>query len=103
MAISEEKTRVTITLGNALLEKIDEYCANTSQTRSGYITSVVGRDLYAQSQTMGQLSALMQQMFGQFSAEFGENCEQKRLEDATQEELQQALWGEAYGQRPAGL
>lgn len=100
MAISEDKTRVTITLGNALLEKIDEYCANTSQTRSGYIASVVGRDLYTQSQTMGQVSAAIQQMLGQLGADLGG---EKTLVDASTEELQQALWGEAYGQRPAGL
>lgn len=102
MAISEDKSRVTITLSNGLLEKLDSYCDATGQTRSGYIASVVGRDLYVVNRTMGGLSDAIQGAFGQLSADFG-GTEQKLIADATPEDLQRALWGEAYGQRPAGL
>lgn len=98
MAVSEEKTRVAITLGNTLLARIDDYCERTSQTRSGYIASVVGRDLESQRAVLdGVLGAFSEVLSGMASEQSA------TLEDASKEDLVKALWGEDYGKRPAGL
>lgn len=98
MAVSEEKTRVAITLGNTLLARIDDYCERTSQTRSGYIASVVGRDLESQRVVLdGVLEAFSEVLSGVASER------SKTLEDASKDDLLKALWGDDYGKRPAGL
>ena len=101
MAISEEKTRVAITLGNTLLARIDDYCERTSQTRSGYIASVVGRDLESQRAVLdGVMDAFTELLAGVISEQ---EEKPKTLEEASQEDLLKALWGEDYGKRPDGL
>lgn len=102
MAISEEKTRVAITLGNTLLAKIDDYCERTSQTRSGYIASVVGRDLESQRAVLdGVMGAIGDLLAGAIDDQTANKS--VSLEDASKEDLLKALWGEDYGKRPAGL
>lgn len=46
MAISDEKTRVQISLGNDLLAALDDYCAKTGMSRSAYIAFVVSQNIY---------------------------------------------------------
>lgn len=72
MAISEEKTRVAITLGNTLLAKIDDYCERTSQTRSGYIASVVGRDLESQRVVLDGLMGTVCELLASAISEQGD-------------------------------
>ena len=43
--ISENKTRVQVTLGNELLGKLDEFCRRTGMTRSSYISYIVATSL----------------------------------------------------------
>lgn len=40
--ISDEKTRVQITIPKSLVEKIDELCARTGMTRSAWIIYTLG-------------------------------------------------------------
>ena len=101
MAISEDKTRVAITLGNTLLAKIDDYCERTSQTRSGYIASVVGRDLESQRAVLDGMMGAVTELLAGAIAEQGEKP--ATLEGASREELLKALWGDDYGKRPEGL
>ena len=46
MAISENKTRIQITLGNDVLAMLDDYCEKTGMSRSAYIAFVISQQLY---------------------------------------------------------
>lgn len=43
--MKDARTRVTITVGNGLLSRIDEYCDRTGLTRSGFIQFVCAQQL----------------------------------------------------------
>ena len=45
MATREGKTRITITLGDAVLEKLDAYCEMSGLSRSAVIGDIVGTNL----------------------------------------------------------
>lgn len=45
MATAEGKTRVQVTLGNEVLEKLDEFCRRTGMSRSSYISYIVATTL----------------------------------------------------------
>lgn len=45
MAVSDKKTRITITLGNSVLEKLDAYCETSGLSRSAAIGDIVGTNL----------------------------------------------------------
>lgn len=45
MAVGTGRTRISITLGNAVLEKLDQYCAQSGLTRSAVIGDLVGTNL----------------------------------------------------------
>ena len=94
MPISEHKTRVAITVDDVLLAKMDSYLEKTRQTRSQFITGLVGRELANQDAVMeGVMSAL--------------NTLVDRLAHdsdlANAEDIGRALYGEDWGKRPAGL
>ena len=100
MAVSEDRTRVAITLGNTLLARIDDYCERTSQTRSGYIASVVGRDLESQRAVLDGVVGAVNEVLG---AVIEKAAVGKSENGSSQEDLLKALWGDDYGRRPAGL
>lgn len=52
--------RVAISLGETLLARMDEYCERSGQTRSGYIASVVARDLEAQLLVREQVREMLE-------------------------------------------
>lgn len=45
MATREGRTRITITLGDAVLEKLDAYCEQSGLSRSAVIGDIVGTNL----------------------------------------------------------
>lgn len=45
MPVKDGKTRITITLGNAVLEKLDAYCEMSGLSRSAVIGDIVGTNL----------------------------------------------------------
>ena len=45
MATREGRTRITITLGDAVLEKLDAYCEQSGLSRSAVIGNIVGTNL----------------------------------------------------------
>ena len=47
MAISNGKSRITITVADSVLEKLDDYCDKTGLSRSAVITDIVGSNLGA--------------------------------------------------------
>lgn len=47
MAIADDKTRISITLDNKLLERIDDYVGRYGATRSQFLADVVRREFYA--------------------------------------------------------
>lgn len=45
MPVKDGKTRITITLGDAVLEKLDAYCEMSGLSRSAVIGDIVGTNL----------------------------------------------------------
>lgn len=45
MAIAQGKTRVQVTFGDEVLEKLDAFCKQTGMNRSSYITYIVATSL----------------------------------------------------------
>lgn len=69
MATREGKTRITITLGDGVLEKLDAYCEQSGLSRSAVIGDIVGSQLGAfekitQSVSEELVSALLRAGFG---------------------------------------
>ena len=52
----EGKKRVQITLGDELLEKLDEFCSHTGMSRSAFIASCVAERLDTQRRVYEMLS-----------------------------------------------
>lgn len=55
MAIAENKTRITITMGDGVLANLDEFCDQTGLSRSAAITSMVAEQLASKRQVMSVL------------------------------------------------
>lgn len=55
MAVSDEKTRVMVTLSNKMVSMMDEYCQTVGISRSQYIASLVGNALYAQEKVVSSV------------------------------------------------
>lgn len=47
MAVSDGKSRITVTIADSVLEKLDDYCKQTGLSRSAVITDIVGTNLGA--------------------------------------------------------
>lgn len=45
MAVKEGKTRVQVTFGDEVLNKLDAFCKKTGMNRSSYITYIVATSL----------------------------------------------------------
>lgn len=60
MALPEGKTRVQITLGDELLAKMDEFCAQSGLSRSAYIATLVSNDLWAKTSVMDAAKQILQ-------------------------------------------
>ena len=56
--IPENKTRITITVGRGVLEKLDGYCEETGLTRSAAIGSIVAEHLSGRDRVMGMLGEM---------------------------------------------
>lgn len=78
MAIGAEKSRITVTMGNDLLDALDEYCKRTGISKSAYISYVVAASLDTSNQLISRVASI------------------------AEDTLADAL-GEDYGTRPAGL
>lgn len=50
--IDENKTRITITIGKEVLEKLEKYCIRLGITKSAYIAYIVATTLDTQEQLM---------------------------------------------------
>lgn len=50
--IDENKTRITITIGKEVLEKLENYCIRLGITKSAYISYIVATTLDTQEQLM---------------------------------------------------
>ena len=72
MTIAEGKSRVTITLGNELLGKLDDYLRTTGMSRSSYISYVVATQLYQQERltdgVTDKINALLKELMESDSA-----------------------------------
>lgn len=55
MAVAENKTRVTITLGDTVLANLDEYCDQTGLSRSAAISAMIAEQLANKKALMGKL------------------------------------------------
>lgn len=54
--ISDGKKRVQVTFAESVLERLDEFCAETGMTRSAYIGYVVATSLDHQRQSVSSLA-----------------------------------------------
>lgn len=59
MAISENKTRMQISLGNDLTEKMDAFCSEAGLSRSSYIAGLIANDLYAKAAVINAAKELL--------------------------------------------
>lgn len=65
MATGSGKTRITITLGDAVLEKLDAYCEQSGLSRSAVIGDIVGTNLGAMERMQdGLVKELVGALFG---------------------------------------
>lgn len=94
MPISDHKTRVAITVDDVLLAKMDSYLEKTRQTRSQFITGLVGRELANQDAVMEGVTAALNALVERIA---------DSSESAPNENIGRALYGEDFGKRPAGL
>ena len=71
MAVPEDKTRIAITLGKALLARLDAYCDRTGMTRSGYIAYALAHQLDAETQVTDSVNDAIGKLFQQLAASDG--------------------------------
>ena len=71
MAISSDKTRISVTIGNDLLENLDAYCKRTGLTRSAYISYVVASSLDASSQLVSRVASIASDKLTDVVEEYG--------------------------------
>ena len=45
MAVAKNKTRIQVTFGDEVLEKLDAFCNQTGMNRSSYITYIIAMSL----------------------------------------------------------
>lgn len=55
--MAENKTRITITLGRRVLEKLDDYCDETGLTRSAAISTMIAAQLASRREIMDKLES----------------------------------------------
>lgn len=59
MAVAEDKTRVMVTLGNDVLERLEAYCKRLGISKSAYISYTVATALDTQEQLVSGVTAGM--------------------------------------------
>lgn len=72
MAVAEDKTRIAITIGKGVLERLDEYCRRTGMSRSQYIAYCVAHQLDSETQVMDYVKVAVGQAFGDLAEKAGE-------------------------------
>lgn len=72
MAIAKDKSRIAITLGTGVLERLDAYCKRTGMSRSQYISYVVAHQLDAETQTLEYVQGAVGELFQRLSPDSSE-------------------------------
>lgn len=62
MAVAEGKVRIQITLSNALLDQIDEFCKASGATRSSFISTSIAEKLNAYNTMLDTSSQVLRSL-----------------------------------------